>query len=213
VTRTDPGDGRISVVIADDHRVVRAGLRLLLGQERRIDVLGEAGDAAHAIRLVAELHPDVLLLDINMPGRSGLDAIPDVLEASPHTRVVILTMQSGAGFAQTAMRAGARAFVLKDAADTELRQAVLAVAAGSTQLAPEPGARMVAGAPDSGGLTLREREVLRLIALGHTNGEMAELLGLSVRTVESHRAHIAMKVGLTTRAELVHKAIELHLMR
>jgi two-component system response regulator NreC len=206
----------VTVVIADDHRVVRTGLKLLLGEEPDVEVIGEAGDSERALALVAELEPDVLVLDLNMPGRSGLEAIPDVAAASPHTRVVVLTMQSDLGFARTALQAGAGAFVLKDAADTELKRAVRSVAMGRTYLSPELGARLAAGegepAPAPQPLTGREQEVLRLIALGHTNAEMAELLEISIRTVESHRSHISQKLGLSTRAELVRKALELHLL-
>ena len=206
----------LRVVIADDHRVVRSGLRLLLGEEPDIEVVGEAGDVPGALALVDELGPEVLVLDLNMPGRHGLEAIPEIVASHPQTRIVVLTMQSEAGFARAAMQAGAGAFVLKDAAETELKRAVRAVAAGRTYLAPEIGARIAAGPMGAGGtgdgLTRRELEVLRLIALGHTNTEMAELLSLSVRTVESHRAHIAQKLGVSTRAELVRAAMDLHLL-
>lgn len=200
----------IRIVIADDHRVVRSGLRLLLCEEQGLDVVGEAGDAAQAARLVAELDPDVLLLDISMPGRSGLDVIPELRESSPDTAIVVLTMQSDPAFAARAIRNGAAAFILKDAAHTELVQAIRTVACGGTCVGTAM-ARAASAVPEDG-LTSRELEVLRLIALGHTNPEIAGLLGLSIRTVESHRAHIANKLGRTTRAELVRHAMDLQLV-
>jgi two-component system response regulator NreC len=198
----------IRIVIADDHRLVRSGLRLLLSEEPEMKVVGEAGDAAGALLLVAELEPDVLVLDLNMPGRSGLDAIPDIAAISGVTRVVVLTMQSDPGFAARALASGACAFVLKESADGELKQAIRTAARGGQFVSPQMAGRDAA----AGTLTVREREVLRLIALGHTNGEIGALLGLSVRTVESHRAHIAQKVGVSRRAELVRAARELQLL-
>jgi two-component system response regulator NreC len=147
-----------------------------------------------------------------MPGGSSLEAIPKIADSSPGTSVVVLTMQEDPAFAREALRAGARGYVLKQAAGTELVQAIRAAAGGGTWLNPELGARMAAAPPAPAGppgdLTDREVEVLRLIALGHTNNEIAEQLYLSVRTVETHRAHIQQKLGLSTRAELVHYALE-----
>jgi two-component system, NarL family, response regulator NreC len=202
-TGADP----ISIVLADDHQVVRSGLRMLLDSDRRFDVVGESGDVAGTVHTVQTLHPRVLVLDLNMGGESSLDAIPRLREDAPGTQIVVLTMQEDPGFATAALRAGAVGYVLKDAADSELMSAVVLAAEGRTYLNPELGARLAAqpSESDSGPDTLspREVEVLTLIALGHTNGEIATSLVLSVRTVESHRAHIQQKVGLTTRAELV----------
>jgi two-component system response regulator NreC len=202
----------LRIVLADDHRLVRSGLRLLLSEEPGMEVVGEAGDADSALRLVGRLAPDVLVLDLNMPGRPGLEAIPEVAALAGPTRVVVLTMQSDRGFASRAMAAGASAFVLKEAADGELKQAIRAAAAGATYVSPRMLRADPARTDGSDALTDREREVLRLIALGHTNVEIAGLLTLSVRTVESHRSHIAQKVGLGTRAELVRLAHELQLL-
>ncbi len=201
-----------SIVIADDHRVVRSGLRMVLDREEDFEVVAEAGDVADARRYVRAHRPDVLILDINMPGEPSLPAIPVVLEESPDTRVVVLTMQEDPAFAREALQAGASGYVLKEAANEELVHAVQAAASGGTYLNPALGARIAAapavpaGPPD--GLTEREVEILRLIALGHTNSEIAAQLYLSVRTVESHRAHIQQKICLTSRAELVHYALE-----
>ena len=200
----------IRIVLADDHAVVRSALRMLLEAEPEFEVVSEAGDAEEAARKVRGHHPQVLVLDVNMPGGSGLAAVPKIREESPETQIVVLTMQSEPAFAREAMQAGALGYVLKEAADAELVQAVRMAAAGETYLQPELGARLAAeppaGAPDD--LSERELEVLRLIALGHTNSEIAEQLYLSVRTVESHRAHIQQKLRLTTRSELVRYALE-----
>jgi two-component system, NarL family, response regulator NreC len=197
----------ISVVLADDHQVVRSGLRLLLDSDGRFEVLGESGDVAGTLETVRRCRPSVLVLDLNMGGESSLEAIPRLRAEVPETQIVVLTMQEDPAFAQAALRAGALGYVLKDAAESELMTAVVLAAAGRTYLNPELGARLAAQPADSDSrpdsLSPREVEVLTLIALGHTNGEIASSLFLSVRTVESHRAHVQQKVGLTTRAELV----------
>jgi two-component system, NarL family, response regulator NreC len=197
----------ITVVLADDHRVVRSGLRMLLESDGRFSVLDEAGDVTGTIIKVRECRPRVLVLDLNMGGESSLEAIPELRTEMPGTEIVVLTMQEDPAFAQAALRAGAIGYVLKEAADAELMTAVVAAADGRTYLNPELGAKLAAQPPEGDirpdGLSPREMEVLRLIALGHTNGEIAASLFLSVRTVESHRSHIQQKVGLTTRADLV----------
>jgi two-component system response regulator NreC len=202
----------ITVVLADDHAVVRSGLRLLLDQAG-LHVLAEAGDAGSALRSVLGHKPAVLVLDLNMPGEpTSLEAIPRVADVSPGTRVVVLTMQEDPAFAREALRAGAAGYVLKEAADSELVEAVRRAAAGETYLNPRLGAALATapvasdGPPDD--LTEREAEVLRLVALGHTNAEIAGQLYLSVRTVESHRARIGQKLRLSTRAELVRYALD-----
>jgi two-component system response regulator NreC len=203
----------ITIVLADDHAVVRSGLRMVLDREEGFEVVSEAGDADAALRTVLGHKPSVLVLDLNMPGTlSSLDAIPRVQEVSPGTGVVILTMQEDPEFARRALRAGAAAYVLKEAADDELVDAVRTVAAGGTYLNPRLGALLAAAPPEPAGppgdLTAREVEVLRMIALGHTNAEIAQTLFLSVRTVETHRAHIQRKLGRSTRAELVRYALD-----
>src|SRR5919204_1194229 len=203
----------ITIVLADDHAVVRSGLRLLLERAGGMRVVSEAGDAETALRTVLGHKPSVLVLDLNMPGAlTSLEAIPKVAEVSPGTRVVVLTMQEDPEFARRALRAGAAGYVLKEAADDELVEAVRRVAAGGTHLNPRLGAILAAAPPEPAGppddLPEREVEVLRLIALGHTNAEIAQELYLSVRTVESHRAHIQQKLGRSTRAELVRYALD-----
>jgi two-component system response regulator NreC len=200
------------IVLADDHAVVRAGLRLLLEAEEDWEVVAEAGTVPDAVRMTRAHRPHVLVLDLNMPGGSSLDSVPVLAEATPSTRIVVLTMQDDPEFARRAMGAGVAAYVLKEAADDELVAAVRTAAAGGTYLNPRMGALLAAAPPTPPGppddLTAREAEVLRLIALGHTNTEIAGKLFLSVRTVETHRGHIQQKTRRTTRAELVAYALE-----
>jgi len=203
----------VRVVLADDHAVVRTGLRMLLDAEEGWEVVAEAGDTESALRAVLGHKPDVLVLDLNMPGDvTPLDALPGVRERSPGTATVILTMQEDPEFARRALRAGALGYVLKEAADRELVDAVRRAAAGENYLNPSLGAKLAAAPPEGSGrpddLSAREVEVLRLIALGHTNGEIGEHLFLSTRTVETHRAHVQQKIGRTTRSELVRYALD-----
>jgi len=210
----DPGDtppaGTIRVVIADDHAVVRRGLRQVLDAEEGFEVVAEAADLESARRYTRGHHPDVLVLDLNMPGGSSLDGIPEIRAECPDTQIVVLTMQNEPAYARHALGAGALGYVLKESAESELVEAIRRAAAGDTYLNPRLGARVAAepppGQPD--GLSEREVEVLRMIALGHTNAEIAEQLYLSVRTVETHRAHIQQKLRLATRSELVRYALE-----
>ncbi len=200
----------VRIVLADDHLVVRAGLRLLLDGEPGLEVVAEAGDIEAARRYVRGHRPDVLVLDLNMPGGSSLGAIPAIRAESPDTQIVVLTMQQEPAFAREALGGGALGYVLKEAADEELVEAVRRAAAGESYLNPRLGARIASeplpGPPDD--LSGREVDVLRLIALGHTNAEIAQQLYLSVRTVETHRSHIQQKLRLSTRAELVGYALD-----
>lgn len=202
--------GTIRLVLADDHAVVRSGLRMLLDSEPDFEVVAEASDIESAKRYVRGHHPKVLVLDLNMPGGSSLEAIPILRQESPDTQIVVLTMQQEPVFAREALRAGALGYVLKEAADDELVEAVRRAAVGESYLNPRLGARIASepppGPPDD--LSEREVDVLRLIALGHTNSEIAEQLFLSVRTVETHRSHIQQKLRLSTRAELVDYALK-----
>jgi two-component system response regulator NreC len=208
---TPAGAQTITIVIADDHAVMRSGLKMLLEVEDGIEVVAEAGDVEETVRKLKAYKPDVLLLDLHMPGGPSLQAIPEMREASPATRIVVLTMQNSPGFVREALRAGAIGYVTKEAADDEVLEAVRLAADDQPYLHPKLGARLATepveeGPPDD--LTEREVGVLRLIALGHTNTEIASQLYLSVRTVESHRAHIQQKLRLSTRAELVRYALE-----
>jgi len=203
----------IRVVIVDDHALVRSGLRLLLEAEEDVTVEDEGGNAEEAIRL-ARLHkPDVVLLDVVMPGQSGLDAVPAILEAAPKASVLVLSMQDDPSYVRQAFAAGASGYLLKEAADNELVAALREVAGGGRYVHPTLGARLAATEVDAEAraaadpLSDREREVLRLLALGHTNQEIAKMLYISVRTAETHRAHIMQKLRLATRAELVRYAL------
>jgi two-component system response regulator NreC len=197
----------ISIVLADDHTVVRRALRVLLEEEDGFEVVAEAEDADGAIRYLRGHKPDVLILDLNMPGRPSLEAIPDMREASPETKIVVLTMQKEPAFARQALQLGVLGYVLKEAADDELVQAVRRASAGETYLQPALGAKLASEPKSTSDLSERETDVLRLIALGHTNAEIAEKLYISVRTVETHRAHIQQKLGVSSRAELVQSAL------
>jgi two-component system, NarL family, response regulator NreC len=203
----------IKVVVVDDHAVVRSGLRLLLDANQDIEVVGEAGNAKDAIFRARALKPDVMLLDVVMPGASGIDVLPELLKESPETKVLVLSMQDDPSYVREAFGAGASGYVLKEAADEEVVSAVREIANGGRYVHPSLGARMVAAeaeeraAAEADPLSEREREVLRLLALGHTNQEIAQKLYISVRTAESHRAHIMQKLRLSTRAELVRYAL------
>jgi two-component system response regulator NreC len=193
------------VLIAHDLRVVRSGLRLLLEAEEGFEVVAEADDVRSARQYVRAHRPAVLVLDLSMPGGSSLAAIPELRREVPETQVVVLTMQDDPAFAREALNAGAAGFVLKRAAENELIEAVRLAARGEQYLNPQLGARMAVepppGPPDD--LSEEEVEILRLVALGHTNAEIGERLFLSGRTVETHRIKLQRRLGLGTRAELV----------
>jgi two-component system, NarL family, response regulator NreC len=200
----------IRIVLADDHSVLRSGLRMLLDSEHGLEVVAEAANTEEAARYVRGHHPDVLILDLNMPGESGLDLIPRLTADDPDTKIVVLTMQRDPAFARQALRTGALGYVIKDAADTELVEAVRAAARGNQYINPQLGAKLLAMPADErpGDLSDRELEIVRLIALGHTNPEIASQLFLSIRTIEAHRSHIHQKLRISTRAELVRFALE-----
>ena len=199
----------ITVVIVDDHEMIRRGLCQLLERAGGFEILAEASDLAGARRKVLAYRPDVLVLDLNLPDGLALSAIPEIRAAHPETQIVVLTMQEEASYARQALGDGAVGYVLKDAAASELVEAVRRASTGDAYLNPRLGARVAAepppGPPD--GLSDREAAVLGLIALGHTNPEIADRLGISVRTVETHRSHIQQKLGLSSRSELVRYAL------
>lgn len=204
----------IRVLVVDDHAVVRAGLRLLLDAEEDIETVGEAGDAREALFEVRSSKPDVILMDVGLgAGKSGIEAAPDVLHEAPGAKVLMLSMQDDPRYVRESFAAGASGYVLKEAADSELVAAVRQVASGTRYVDPVLGARIAAAdaeaerAAEEDPLSDREREVLRLLALGHTNQEIAKTLFISVRTAETHRAHIMQKLRISTRAELVRYAI------
>jgi two-component system response regulator NreC len=202
------------VLIVDDHAVVRAGLKLLVDGEQDLEAVGEAGSARDAIFETRSLKPDIVLLDVVMPDQSGLEIIPQLLKESPDAKVLVLSMQDEPRYVREAFEAGASGYVLKEAADTELVAAIREVGGGGRYVHPELGARLVAAESEErrraedDPLSDREREVLRLLALGHTNQEIAKQLYISVRTAETHRAHIMQKLRLTSRAELVRYALD-----
>ena len=203
----------IRVLIVDDHAVVRSGLKLLLDREPGIAAVDEAANADEAVFRMIEHKPDVLLIDVTMPGTSGIEAIPKLKETSPATKVLVLSMHDDPRYVRDAFAAGANGYVLKEAADSEVVAAIREVAGGGSYVNPALVARMVsaeakeAADAQADPLSEREHEVLRLLALGHTNQEIAKTLFISVRTAETHRAHIMQKLGLASRAELVHYAL------
>jgi DNA-binding NarL/FixJ family response regulator len=205
---------QVRVLVCDDHALVRSGLRRLLELERDLKVVGEAADAEAAIVLTERERPDVLLLDVVLPGRSGIDVLPELAEAAPATKVLVLSMQDDPAYVRRAFASGANGYLLKEAADSELVQAIREVAAGRRYVHPLLGARLAAAEAAAerraqvDPLSEREHEVLRLLALGHTNQEIAKILYISIRTAETHRARIMQKLGLKSRAEIVRYALE-----
>ncbi len=204
----------VRVVIVDDHAVLRSGLKLLLEREPDIEVVGEAGSARDAVFEVRALKPDVAVVDVTMPGESGIEAAPKLLKESPETKLLVLSMHDDPSYVRDAFAAGASGYVLKEAVDTEVVDAIRQVAAGGRYVNPTLGARLIVAEAkareeaEADPLSDREREVLRLLALGHTNQEIAKLLYISVRTAETHRSHVMQKLRLSTRAELVRYALE-----
>jgi two-component system response regulator NreC len=200
----------IRIVIADDHSIVRRGLKTLLDAEPGFEVVAEGGDVESAQRYVRGHHPDVLVIDLNMPGVSTLESLPSLRREFPDTQIVVLTMQDEPAYARQALSSGVRGYVLKEAADAELVAAVRAAARGENYLNPRLGAQLASAPPPGppGGLSEREAEVLSMLALGYTNSQIGERLYISVRTVETHRAHIQQKLGLHDRPALVQFALE-----
>jgi two-component system response regulator NreC len=204
------------VLIVDDHALVRTGISLLLQNEADLEPVGEAGSASEALRLARELAPDIVLLDVTLPGGSGLDSISPLLEVAPNAKVLMLSMHEDPTYVRAALEAGASGYVVKDAAFQELIDAIRRVAAGESYVAPSLGAKLAVSRASTGeddDLSEREREVLVLLARGYTNQEIASRLFVSVRTVESHRAHILTKLRLSTRSDLVSYALDKGLLR
>ena len=197
----------IRVLLVDDHAVVRAGVRLVLDGAQGIDVIGEAGTEERALVLARAHQPNVVVLDVLLPGKGGIALIPELLEVSSASRVLMLSSSAEPGTVERALAAGATGYSIKRATDTDLIAAVQAVASGSPYVHPELGAMLAAGRQPSGPLSSRELDVLRLIALGHTNQEIAKALVISTRTTEMHRASIMRKLRFDTRAQLVNYAL------
>lgn len=207
----------IRVLISDDHAILRSGLKMLLNAETDIEVVGEATTGEEAIRLSGQLHPDLVLMDISMPGMGGIDATAEIKKHQPDVKVLMLTMHENEAYLFRTIKAGGSGYVLKKAADTELLDAIHQVMEGGAFLRPSVTKALVQDylervetgeETDSYGLlTERERQILKLIAEGFTNQEMAKMLVISVRTVETHRAHLMDKLGMHTRSELVKYAL------
>lgn len=204
----------IRILIADDHGLLRAGIRALLNAEADLEVVGEAGDTEEAVRLASELRPNIVLMDINMPGNGGVQATRKLRESFPEVRVLILTFHEDESFLREAISAGAAGYIVKRAVEAELISAIRAVSRGYLYVHPamthlllkdiasQPAIEIEGLEP----LTPREVEVLKLIALGHTNRQVGELLNLSVRTVESHRENLMGKLNLHSRVDIVRYA-------
>jgi DNA-binding NarL/FixJ family response regulator len=195
----------IRVLLVDDHAVLRSALRVRLDQEQGITSVGEAENADQAVARARLLRPDIVLVDLLLPRKSGYQAIPEILRASPDSRVIVLSSQTGPSVVRQAISAGAHGYIPKQAPDIELVDAIRRVAAGARYVDPDLGAQLVVAenVPALESLSERERDVLHLLALGYTNQEIGAKLFISVRTVDSHRAHIMRKLDLESRAELV----------
>lgn len=217
---------KIRIVIADDHAILRAGLRSLLGTESDMEVVAEAVDGEEAAAKAAETQPDVMLLDLSMPKHGGLQAIKRIRELSPHTRILVLTMHDDQAYLRSVLKAGGSGYLVKRAADTELLAAIRAVYQGRSYidvslgdaalqriLRDGPDPKLTFDAPSVDVLSDRERQVLELVAMGHTHKEVAKHLSVSVKTVETYRLRLSEKLGLRSRAELVRYAINLGLLK
>jgi DNA-binding NarL/FixJ family response regulator len=193
------------VLLVDDHELLRAGLRSRLEQEPGIEVVGEADSAERAVVQARALQPDLVLLDLLLPRTNGFDAIPEIANVAPDARVIVISSQTAASSVRRALTAGAAGYLPKRASDRELVEAIQQVSSGSRYVDPELGATLVVDEVSSAleDVSERERDVLQLLALGHTNQEIGKKLFISVRTVDTHRAHIMRKLRLQTRAELV----------
>jgi two-component system response regulator NreC len=212
-SRDNHAGGKKRILIAEDHTILREGLRALLASQSEFDVVGEADDGRETIRQVGKLQPDVVLLDLSMPRMSGMEAIGEIKKANKATKILVLTVHNEEEYLVAALRAGADGYCLKDASRSELLLAISSVIEGKTYLSPDISGNVVRGYLASGGkipkletswdiLTKREREVLKLVAEGFRNKEIADYLFISVKTVEKHRANLMKKLELRNAAEL-----------
>ena len=211
-------DKKLRILLGDDHAVLRAGLRVLLNLEEDFEVVGEAADGEEVLQMVAKTLPDLVLLDLTMPKLSGLECIERILEKYSMTKILVLTMHDDEEYMKAVIRAGGKGYVLKKAADVELLSAIRTVARGELYIYPPLAAALlyqIVGPQTPGinekkekGLSEREREVLKYLALGHTNQDIAELLHISVKTVETYKTRVMEKLDLRKRAELVRYAME-----
>ena len=219
MTETVSGIETVRVALCDDHAIVRSGLRCIIEAEVDLTVVGEAGSVKEAVPLAAAVQPDVFVMDIGLPDGSGITATIDVLRVSPATRVLVLSVHDDIAYLRRSFEAGAVGYLVKEAADVDLVQAIRQVASGRQYVHPALGAALLApeaaparlGGP-GGNLSDRELEVLRMIALGLTNAEIGARLYVSVRTIETHRSHIHQKLNVRNRAELVRRAREAGLL-
>jgi DNA-binding NarL/FixJ family response regulator len=195
----------IRVLIVDDHELLRAGLRSRLETEDSITTVGEADSAERAVVMARALQPDLILLDLLLPRKSGYEAIPELAQVAPDAKVLVVSSQTAPSSVRRALSAGARGYIPKHSSDGELVTAIMRVAGGDGYVEPDLGAKLVVpdGSPALEALSERERDIVHLLALGHTNQEIGKQLFISVRTVDTHRAHIMRKLELETRAELV----------
>jgi two-component system response regulator NreC len=202
----------VTILLADDHAIVRQGLKLILSAQADLEVVGEAANGREAVALAAQLRPDIVLMDVQMPELNGIEATKDMVAANPRIRILVLSMHKEAVYVREILRAGARGYILKDAIDTELLSAIRSVAAGDGYISPAVSGALNDKRQDSNDpvdlLSGREREVLLLIAEGKTNKEIATRLNLSVYTVDSHRGKIMEKLNLHSAGELVRFAMK-----
>lgn len=199
------------LLLADDHALVRRGLRLILSQEPTFDVVGEASDGREVVTMVRTLRPDVVLMDVAMPRANGVTAVRSILEEEPNCRILMLSMHSDAAYMRESLRAGAKGYLLKDAVDQELVTAIKALASGNAYLSPAVSNMVLADyrqhVSDASGLTTREREVMQLLAEGLTAKEIAKRLEISAYTVDAHRTRIMRKLQISSIGELVRFAM------
>jgi DNA-binding NarL/FixJ family response regulator len=210
---------KLRVILADDHALVRAGIRMLIESLPNVEVVGEAGNGLEAVELIKNVSPDIAVLDIGMPQLNGLGATDIIVRDFPQVKVIILSMHQGQEFVVSALRAGASGYIVKDAATAELGAAIQAIAVGGSYLSPAISKTFLTGFPWSGvpeqpeELTARQRQVLRLIVEGRTMKEIAARLGLSVKTVEAHRAQMTLRLGIQDVPGLVRYAMRIGLLR